>query len=239
MTEQAKAGSAWPEPPTFYQRYTTENLEQAKLLKHGRSNSPDGLDFPIELLEPPPPIEGSYVVFDQHWQTDDKLLSLEEMSVKQLYPTGKIDRVYELKKLLRSLMAQFLSLLDILVQEPDKFGGRIEDISNILINIHHILNEYRPHQARETLRLMMETQLKKKTLATAELKRRRDEAEGILQALKTEVKVESDSVTLQDANEDISMDEATPAIENLSKEQQHHQVSYMSKKLLELVDSIQ
>lgn len=68
MTEQAKAGSAWPEPPTFYQRYTTENLEQAKLLKHGRSNSPDGLDFPIELLEPPPPIEGSYVVFDQHWQ---------------------------------------------------------------------------------------------------------------------------------------------------------------------------
>lgn len=69
MTEQAKAGSAWPEPPTFYQRYTTENLEQAKLLKHERTNSPDvGLDFPIELLEPPPPIEGSYVVFDQHWQ---------------------------------------------------------------------------------------------------------------------------------------------------------------------------
>ncbi|KAG2174884.1 hypothetical protein INT43_005946 [Umbelopsis isabellina] len=239
MTEQAKAGSAWPEPPTFYQRYTTENLEQAKLLKHGRSSSPDvGLDFPIELLEPPPPIEGSYVVFDQHWQTEDKLLSLEEMNVKQLYPTGKIDRVYELKKLLRSLMAQFLSLLDILVQEPDKFGGRIEDISNILINIHHILNEYRPHQARETLRLMMETQLKKKTLATAELKRfALILAEGILQALKTEVKVESESDTLQEAIEDISMDEATPAIENLSTE--HHQVSYMSKKLLELVDSIQ
>jgi hypothetical protein len=74
-------------------------------------------------------------------QTEDKLLSLEEMNVKQLYPTGKIgkplsmdkyviykasnltyiiDRVFELKKLLRSLMAQFLSLLDILVREPDK-----------------------------------------------------------------------------------------------------------------------
>jgi hypothetical protein len=33
-----------------------------------------------------------------------------------------LDRVYELKKLLRSLMSQFLKLLDILVREPDKVG---------------------------------------------------------------------------------------------------------------------
>jgi mediator of RNA polymerase II transcription subunit 7 len=69
MTEQAKAGSAWPEPPTFYRRYTTENLEQAKLVKHGKADASDvRLDFTIELLEPPPPLEGSYVVFDQQWQ---------------------------------------------------------------------------------------------------------------------------------------------------------------------------
>ncbi|CAM0140139.1 Mediator of RNA polymerase II transcription subunit 7 [Umbelopsis sp. WA50703] len=238
MTEQAKAGSAWPEPPTFYRRYTTENLEQAKLVKHGKADASDvRLDFTIELLEPPPPLEGSYVVFDQQWQTEDKLLSLEEMNVKQLYPTGKIDRVFELKKLLRSLMAQFLSLLDILVREPDKFGGRIEDISNILINIHHILNEYRPHQARETLRLMMETQLKKKLLATTELKRRRDEAKGILQALQSEVRVANEPDNVQDANGDVAMDEASPATENVLTEL--HQASYMSSKLLELVDFIQ
>ncbi|KAH8552854.1 MED7 protein-domain-containing protein [Umbelopsis sp. PMI_123] len=142
MTEQKRSGSAWPEPPAFFTRYTDDNLEIARLLKHKKVDPSDvRLDFPPELLDPPSPIEGSYVVFDQHWQ------------------------------LLRSLMAQFLTLLDILVREPEKFGPRIEDISNILINIHHILNEYRPHQARETLRLMLETQLKKKMQATAELKR--------------------------------------------------------------------
>lgn len=67
--------------------------------------------------------------------------------------------------------------------------------------------------------------------------RRRDEAEGILQALKSEVKVESEFDILQDANEDVSMDEATPATEKVSTDL--HQASYMSKKLLELVDSIQ
>jgi mediator of RNA polymerase II transcription subunit 7 len=69
MTEQKKSGSAWPEPPAFYLRYTNENLEQARLLKHKKVDPADvRLDFPVELLESPPPIEGSYVVFDQHWQ---------------------------------------------------------------------------------------------------------------------------------------------------------------------------
>ncbi|GAB5589644.1 Mediator of RNA polymerase II transcription subunit 7 [Umbelopsis nana] len=219
MTEQKKSGSAWPEPPAFYLRYTNENLEQARLLKHKKVDPADvRLDFPVELLEPPPPIEGSYVVFDQHWQTDDRLLSLEEMNVKQLYPSGKIDRVYELKK------------------EPNKFGDRIEDISNILINIHHILNEYRPHQARETLRLMMETQLKKKVLATAELKRRRDEARGMLQTLKDEVNTNLSTSAEREGDEDISMGEPSPAAANAPSTQS---VSLISTKLLELVDSME
>lgn len=69
MTEQKRSGSAWPEPPSFFTRYTDDNLEKARLLKQKKVNPADvRLEFPPELLEPPPPIEGSYVIFDQHWQ---------------------------------------------------------------------------------------------------------------------------------------------------------------------------
>lgn len=37
--------------------------------------------------------------------------------------------------------------------------------------MHHILNEYRPHQARETLRLMMNDQLNRKRQETAALRK--------------------------------------------------------------------
>jgi mediator of RNA polymerase II transcription subunit 7 len=74
MAEQKKSGSAWPEPPAFFLRYTTENMEQARLLKLKKVDPADvRLDFPVELLEPPPPIEGSYVVFDQQWQVSSNI----------------------------------------------------------------------------------------------------------------------------------------------------------------------
>lgn len=36
--------------------------------------------------------------------------------------------------------------------------------------MHHILNAYRPHQARETLRLLMEDQIEKKRQRAEELR---------------------------------------------------------------------
>lgn len=35
---------------------------------------------------------------------------------------------------------------------------QIDDLSLLFVHMHHLLNEFRPHQARETLRVMMETQ---------------------------------------------------------------------------------
>lgn len=42
----------------------------------------------------------------------------------------------------------------------------MEDLSLLFIHIHHLLNEFRPHQARETLRVMMELQ-RRQRLETA------------------------------------------------------------------------
>jgi mediator of RNA polymerase II transcription subunit 7 len=49
--------------------------------------------------------------------------------------------------------------------------------------MHHILNAYRPHQARETLRLLMENQLARKRQQTAELKAKSKEAKSFLEGL--------------------------------------------------------
>ncbi|KAI8368592.1 mediator complex, subunit Med7 [Choanephora cucurbitarum] len=183
MEEQQSARSAWPDPPTYYKRYTTENLE---LLKQAQKTDDyeSTLDFPLKQLEPPLPPTDDYSVFDQKWQIQDRLPTLEELQVKQLYPENQdIDRVKELKKLNRSLITQFLQLLDVLVEKPEEFGKHIENISHLFINMHHILNAYRPHQARETLRLLMENQLTKKRQQTAALKAQSKEALEFLQRL--------------------------------------------------------
>ncbi|KAI9307175.1 mediator complex, subunit Med7 [Cunninghamella echinulata] len=173
--EQQSTGSAWPEPPKFYKRYTNENIKRLKKAQETNSypeellKAPQLNDFPIQLLEPPTPPEDAYVVFDQNWKVNDRLPTLEEQNIKQLFPSGDIDRVQELKRLNRTLIVQFLELLDVLAKQPEEFGKRIENISTIFINMHHILNEYRPHQARETLRLLMEEQLERKKRQTAEI----------------------------------------------------------------------
>lgn len=79
--------------------------------------------------------------------------------IKRLYPHN-FDRRRELRKLNHSLLVNFLDLLDLLVRCPEsgRRAEKVEDLSLLFIHIHHLLNEFRPHQARETLRVMMELQ---------------------------------------------------------------------------------
>jgi mediator of RNA polymerase II transcription subunit 7 len=73
-----------------------------------------------------------------------------------------------LRKLNHSLLVNFLDLLDLLAQYPEstRRAEKVDDLNLLFIHIHHLLNEFRPHQARETLRVMMELQ-KRQRLETA------------------------------------------------------------------------
>ena len=108
-------------------------------------------------------------MFGASFTADDMIIRpLESQGFRRLHPQT-YDHKRELKKLNHSILANFLDLLDILIKAPDspKRNEKLEDLNLLFIHMHHLINEFRPHQARETLRVMMEIQ-KKKRLEIAE-----------------------------------------------------------------------
>ncbi|WBW74573.1 mediator complex subunit Med7 [Schizosaccharomyces osmophilus] len=83
-------------------------------------------------------------------------------SAESLKPDGTTiipRRAYELQLLSTSLMLNFLEILGIMSKAPEQFPQKVENIRVILLNMHHLINEYRPHQARESLLMLLEKQL--------------------------------------------------------------------------------
>ncbi|XP_068181630.1 mediator of RNA polymerase II transcription subunit 7 [Antennarius striatus] len=144
--------SALPPPPMQYiKEYTDENVRKGLAPK------------------PPPPIRDSYMMFGNQFQCDDLIIRpLESQGIERLHPM-QFDHKRELKKLNMSILVNFLDLLDILIKSPGslKREEKLEDLKLLFVHLHHLINEYRPHQARETLRVMMEVQ-KRQRLETAE-----------------------------------------------------------------------
>ncbi|KAJ8254714.1 hypothetical protein GJAV_G00196350 [Gymnothorax javanicus] len=144
--------SALPPPPLQYiKEYTDENVRLGLAPK------------------PPPPVRDSYMMFGNQFQCDDLIIRpLESQGIERLHPL-QFHHKRELKKLNMSILVNFLDLLDILIKSPGSVRReeKLEDLKLLFVHMHHLINEYRPHQARETLRVMMEVQ-KRQRLETAE-----------------------------------------------------------------------
>ncbi|WJX76335.1 hypothetical protein P8452_59770 [Trifolium repens] len=87
--------------------------------------------------------------------------------------------------LLQSLHCQFKGLTFVLVeitlfQEGTEYARRVEEISTVFKNLHHLLNSLHPHQARSTLIHIMELQIERRKQALEDIKRRREVAQRIL-----------------------------------------------------------
>ena len=93
-----------------------------------------------------------------------------------------VHRKRELRKLNHSILVNFLDLLDYLIKSPDsdKRVEKIGDLNLLFIHMHHLINEFRPHQARETLRVLLHVQ-KKKRLNLSE------KFQGILDRIQTQI----------------------------------------------------
>ncbi|KAF8471275.1 MED7 protein-domain-containing protein [Kalaharituber pfeilii] len=172
--------SAFPPPPPFYKHFTPENI--AALKHHQKIGAPhDQLPQELHYLVPPPPPDASYRCFGDTWQIPDVLPSLPQMGITQLYedpspsagPSTSVStststtappsntRALSLLRLSKSLLLSYLELLSYLSSNPTRSSEKLQDLRTIMINMHHLINEYRPHQARETLILMMEEQVEK------------------------------------------------------------------------------
>lgn len=183
---------------------------------------------PGDLPAPPQPItEGVYYMFGQKISLDDAIIApLEAHGTKRLYPRTEYDHKKELKKINASILVNFLDLVDVLVKCPDT-DKRIEkcnDLATLFINFHHLINELRPHQARETLRVWLNAQRRTREEITKKLNAEMDKMTKVLEkyqdfqatkkAEKDQKKTETtpqESVTNDTANTSI----VTPSIDDV------------------------
>jgi mediator of RNA polymerase II transcription subunit 7 len=94
-----------------------------------------------------------------------------------------IDRAFILKRLAKSLLLNFLELVGIMSMNPDQYPDKLDDMNSLFLNFHHLLNEYRPHQARESLIMMMRDQLEKSRAETRGVREMKAKVEEILEGL--------------------------------------------------------
>ncbi|KAK9314628.1 MED7 protein-domain-containing protein [Lipomyces starkeyi] len=199
MDDQSAAlSSAFPPPPAFYKAYTTD----ATTALTNALSSGEPLPQDLAYLSPPPPPDAgagaddppaTYRSLGHRWSTKDILPTLKALGIPELFSNASSDetgadpsyRVSELKQLTKSLLIKYLELVGVMGISPEQFPDRVEDIRIILINMHHLLNEYRPHQARESLIIMMEEQLERKNAQIEKTKRACEHMESVLSSLDT------------------------------------------------------
>jgi hypothetical protein len=134
-----QAVSKFPDPPrALYAMLTSDGAEPAA---------------PPE----PPGAEESFNMFGRTYSTSDRLPSLPESGRACLYDeTRPVSE--ELRRLNRTLLTLFSSLVATLSTaggEPGDIVGRIEDV---FINMHHLLNVMRPAQAIRDIRRLLHHQ---------------------------------------------------------------------------------
>lgn len=179
--------SLYPPPPPYVRFFTKENLAKLDEWKASLESNDEPRDQNDSIAAPPPgelrflvppqpPAGSHYRGYGNLWSFEDKLPSLKEMGLRQLYPddddiiTSKT-KIKELHKLLDSLLLNFLELVGVVSVQPEKFHLKIEDLKLILININHILNSYRPHQSRESLIMLLRKQIEAKRSEIVEIDR--------------------------------------------------------------------
>ncbi|KAI9150269.1 LOW QUALITY PROTEIN: Mediator of RNA polymerase II transcription subunit 7 [Paramyrothecium foliicola] len=199
--EPHSLASTFPNPPPFWKDFTPDRVSRIKQLRktHISQNGGDELtvrvpELPEDLITlqaPAEPEDGRWRVFGDQYMLDDKLPSLEEQGITNLPSLSTsvpkdakhYDRALELKRLAKSLLLNFLELTGVLSRNPGFAEAKMADLRTLFINMHHILNEYRPHQARESAIEMMQEHLDHTRAETVAIRTQVDKARRVLEGL--------------------------------------------------------
>lgn len=160
--------SEFPKPPSFFELY-----------KDGKDSGPS----------PPTPMSPTYHMFGTPYSTKDVVPDLLPQEKKVYLDSSSsssisqdtIDFKLEMKKLNASLLANFVELIDILVVNPAHFNEKLSDLELLFLNLHNLINAFRPHQARETLIEILRNQIEEGQQATREILQTVDEETVMIQ----------------------------------------------------------
>jgi mediator of RNA polymerase II transcription subunit 7 len=116
---------------------------------------------------------------------------------EQLYPStaasssasSTLDRQRYLFRFLRSLLIAYIELLGIVAINPtaEEKDEKLKDILTMVTNMHALINEYRPHQARETLIREMERQVERKRAEVEGVRKMREKVKDVLEGFGKDV----------------------------------------------------
>ncbi|KAF2624514.1 hypothetical protein BU25DRAFT_154801 [Macroventuria anomochaeta] len=136
---------------------------------------------------------------------------LSDWTYTQLYPStgspsadppstshstdANIDRQQYLNRFNRSIIIEYISLLGIVAKNPtsEHKDRKLKHILTLVCNMHALINEYRPHQARETLITIMEEQVKRKKAEAEGVKVMQEKIRGVLEGFGKAVEAEGEN----------------------------------------------
>jgi mediator of RNA polymerase II transcription subunit 7 len=223
MAEKPPTKANFPIPPPFYKHFTKDNIAQLRQLRKEKTESqniddiensiatnPQELDtasLPADLrylVPPPPPTDGKWRTFGAQHDLHAPDPSLEDAGIEVLFPSDpsvKLNPQPYLLSLARSLLTTFLALTGALSEDPTEYLERVTDLKTIVTNMHDLINQYRPHQARETLILMLEERIEK-LRGEVTFKQLRETGES-----QTEALVNGHELVKQSADKDVGSQE--------------------------------
>eukprot|EP00188_Purpureofilum_apyrenoidigerum_P004379 Plantae.Rhodophyta-Purpureofilum_apyrenoidigerum.ctg4927.p1 GENE.Plantae.Rhodophyta-Purpureofilum_apyrenoidigerum.ctg4927~~Plantae.Rhodophyta-Purpureofilum_apyrenoidigerum.ctg4927.p1 ORF type:complete len:232 (-),score=60.91 Plantae.Rhodophyta-Purpureofilum_apyrenoidigerum.ctg4927:1163-1858(-) len=143
-------------------------------------------DGALKSEPPQPPKDETYAMFGTTYSMEERLPSLEEAGRKVLYDPQK-KRTEELKRLNKLLLHTFLGLVQSLCSEPDPdaYREKVEEVEEILLNMHHLINTLRPDQAHQNIMRLLEKLAKLRREATATLRQALEDSQKVLDNART------------------------------------------------------
>ena len=103
-----------------------------------------------EAPKPPPPVVGSYTAFGAEHSTAFVEPPFEQSMMYRRDGPG-VDLRSELRSLNGEVLERFIALIDDVRENPSAYERRVEEITLLFNNMHHLLNAIRPSQAYATL----------------------------------------------------------------------------------------
>lgn len=157
----------FPSPPPLWKHFTTGNQEQLKERETQVDFEPAELPYSLAILRPPPTPSGAYTVFSTTYtnppeptlpQPSELLFDPADLTRSGPSANGR-PHVRMLSLLLKSLNLNFLEFFTVMGDDPAQWEQKMKDIGMILENIMAVINLLRPHQARESVKALLEKRL--------------------------------------------------------------------------------